>query len=89
MCILDTRMEKKPTQFDYIVADVIANIDRWNNQVKQKEYIINNDDSFPLKEAKIYRCLNNVGCHRSSDIKPNIISSPELYKILNNNNKFS
>ena len=40
MCILDTRMEKKPTQFDYIVADAIANIDRWNSQVKQKEYIM-------------------------------------------------
>jgi len=80
-------MEKKLTQFDYIVADVISNIDRWNNQVKQKEYIINNDDSFPLKEAKIYRYLNNVGCPMSSEIKPNIIDSPELLKILNNNNK--
>ncbi len=79
MCILGTRMEKKLTQFDYIVADAIANIDRWNSQVKQKEYIINDDDSFPLKEAKIYRYLNNVGCARSSDIKPNIIDSPELF----------
>ena len=86
MCILDTNMKRKPTQFDLVVADVIANIDRWNNQVKQKEYIINNDDSFNLKEAKIYRYLNNAGCHMSSDIKPNIINSPELYKILNNNN---
>ena len=72
-------MEKKPTQFDYIVADAISNIDRWNSQVKQKEYIINNDDDFLLKEVKIYRYLNNVGCPRSSDIKPNIIDSPELY----------
>ena len=87
MCILDTRMEKKPTQFDLVVADVIANIDRWNNQVKQKEYIINNNDTHKAKEIKIYRYLNEVGCHRSSDIKPNIINSPELYKILNNNNE--
>ena len=80
-------MEKKPTQFDLVVADVITNIDHWNNQVKQKEYIINNNDCHTTKEVKIYRYLNEVGCHRSSEIKPNIMNSPELYKILNNNNK--
>ena len=72
-------MKKKPTQFDLIVQDVIANVDHWNKKVKQKEYIINNNDSFLLKEAKIYRYLNKVGCPRSSEIKPNIMSSPELY----------
>ena len=86
MCILKTNMEKKPTQFDLIVADVIANIDDWNNGVKDKKYIINNDDSHVTKETKIYRYFNNLGCHRSNEIKPNIMNSPELYKILNNNN---
>lgn len=81
-------MERKPTQFDLIVADVISNVDHWNKKVKSKKYTINNDDSFAAKETKIYRYFNNLGRHSSSKIKSNIINSPDLFKILNNNNKF-
>ena len=72
-------MEKKPTQFDYIVADVIANVELWNKEVKSKKYIINNDDTLSAKEAKIYRYFNINESHRLNEIKPNIMNSPELY----------
>jgi hypothetical protein len=72
-------MERKLTTFDYIVQDVISNVDHWNKKVKSKKYIINNDDSFSLKEAKIYRYLNTNAPFRLNEKKPNIISGRELY----------
>ena len=67
------------TQFDLIVADVISNVEHWNKKVKQKEFIINNNDSFDIKQTKIYRYYNTNGSHRLIEIKPNIIDSPELF----------
>ena len=72
-------MERKPTTFDYIVQDVISNIDHWNKKVKSKKYVINNNDTFLIKQAKIYRYYNANESRRINEIKPNIIDSRELY----------
>tara|TARA_Y100000310_G_scaffold26748_1_gene25507 strand:- start:3180 stop:3416 length:237 start_codon:yes stop_codon:yes gene_type:complete len=53
-----SNMEKKITKLDLLCKAIDKNMDSWNKNVKDKEYTLNTNDSSSVKEAKIYRYMN-------------------------------
>ena len=51
-------MKIKQTKFNTVCSIVADNISIWNKEVKDKKYKLNVNDSSLVKEAKIYRYLN-------------------------------
>lgn len=56
-------MEKKKSQFDKVVDQILENEDGWNKKVKNKEYKLYKKDSLCVKITKIYRYYNQHGDH--------------------------
>jgi hypothetical protein len=56
-------MEKKQSQFDKVVDQILEDEIGWNKSVKDKEYKFHKKDSLCVKITKIYRYYNQHGGH--------------------------
>mgnify|MGYP003151062600 FL=1 len=56
-------MEKKQSQFDKMVDQILEDEIGWNKKVKDREYKLYKKDSHRVKITKIYRYLNIHGDH--------------------------
>ena len=54
-------MEKKQSQFDKLVDQILEDEIGWNKKVKGREYKLYKKDSHRVKITKIYRYLNAHG----------------------------
>ena len=54
-------MEKKQSQFDKMVDQILEDEIGWNKKVKDREYKLYKKDSHRVKITKIYRYLNAHG----------------------------